>query len=106
MSPSPHQSTPPSGRASGSLYTLEAVAESLGIHPNRVRYYYRVGLLIQRSFGESGEPLFDDEALYWCSQLHSLQKNYRMKSEALKLVAGLLREIERLTALLRSRQIE
>ncbi|CAF0697216.1 chaperone modulator CbpM [Candidatus Methylacidithermus pantelleriae] len=98
--PAPDPAPPPS------LYTVKSVAQALGIHPKRVWFYYRAGLVSHVRTTETGEPLFDDEALYWLSQIHSLQKSYRVKREVLQLILHLLHEIERLKRLLNHRPIE
>ena len=82
-------------------YTVEVLSRITGVPASSIRRYQEEGL-IRRA--EGGEAPFDDEALRALRRLERLREVFGVEAEGLKLLAGLLDEVERLRAELRARR--
>lgn len=83
-------------QAPAAVYSLDAAAVLAGVHPEMLRYYCQIGLLGARRSGEEGEPTFDDDALYEVRRIEHFRRHHGVNRQALPLLCGLLREVERL----------
>jgi hypothetical protein len=81
-------------------YSLETAARLAGVHPEILRYYCGLGLL-GRGPGAEAELVFNDEAVYEVRRIEHYRRRHGVNRQALPLVIGLLREVERLEAELR-----
>jgi MerR HTH family regulatory protein len=85
-------------------YTLELVAEMTGVSSKTILYYQEQGL-ISTVAGEDPEPrLFDTDALRTLRRIEHLRTACQLNLSGLKLMLGLLDEIDRLHAQLRARR--
>jgi MerR family transcriptional regulator/heat shock protein HspR len=82
-------------------YTLEILSEVTGISAKTILRYQEHGLI--RSLAGDGS-LFDDEAVRALRRIEHLRDTCEMNLNGLKLLAGLLEEIEELRAVLRARR--
>ena len=83
--------TPQSG------YTLEILAEITGVSTQAILHYQEQGII--RLSG----PRFDDEAVRALRRIEHLRETCELNLSGLKLLAGLLDEVEQLRAELRAR---
>lgn len=85
-------------------YSLEVVAEITGIATHTILHYQEEGLLpTAPSAAREEEILFDDATLCALRRIDHLARQYEMSTPVLKLLCGLLEEVESLRAALRSR---
>lgn len=85
-------------------YSLEMVAEITGIATQTILHYQEEGLLPSGpTAARDEEILFDDATLCALRRIDHLARHYEMSPPALKLLCGLLEEVESLRAALRSR---
>ena len=90
-------------RGARSTYSLDDAARIAEVHPELVRYYWRLGLF-GRLAGESGpDPVFDDDALYELRRMEHYRRHYGVNRRALPLISRLLRDLARLEAEVRFR---
>lgn len=85
-------------------YALEVVVELTGVSSQTILLYRQQGLISPFTDPESGAHYFNDEALRTLRRLEHLRSACEMNVSGLKLVLGLLEEMERLRADLRSRR--
>ncbi|HEY2572646.1 MAG TPA: MerR family transcriptional regulator [Verrucomicrobiaceae bacterium] len=85
----------------GSHYSLEILSQITGVSVQSIRFYQEQGL-IHRT--DSGGPEFDDDAVRALRRIDHLREAYGVEVSALKLLTGLLDEIEQLRAALRARR--
>ena len=85
-------------------YSIEVVAELTGVSSQTIMFYHEQGL-VPLAQARPGEPRnFDDESLRAIRRLEHLRSELGLKEPALKLMAGLLGEIERLRSEARARR--
>ena len=85
-------------------YSLEVVAEITGIATQTILHYREEGLLPSGPTAARKEEIFfDDATLCTLRRIDHLARQYEMSTPALKLLCGLLEEVESLRAALRSR---
>ncbi len=87
--------------ASRSRYTLEETARLVGIHPERLRHYCRLGLLGETREEMGIELTFDDDALYELRRIKHFRERHGTSRKTLRLICGLWNQIEKLQAELR-----
>jgi DNA-binding transcriptional MerR regulator len=84
-------------RGGRATYSLEALAELAGVHPELARHYWKQGLFGRRPTADS-TPVFDDDALYELRRIEHYRQHFGVSRSALHLIARLLREVARLEA--------
>jgi DNA-binding transcriptional MerR regulator len=86
-----------------STYTLADAAQLADVHPELVRYYWRLGLFGPVRGETESEPVFDDDALYELRRIEHYRRHFGVNRRALPLISRLLREVARLEAEVRFR---
>jgi DNA-binding transcriptional MerR regulator len=89
--------------AARSTYSLDDAAQLAEVHPELVRYYWRLGLFGPARGGSGPEPVFDDDAIYELRRIEHYRRHYGVNRRALPLISRLLREVARLEAEVRFR---
>jgi len=77
-------------------YTLAMAAQLAAVHPDLLRHYCRIGLLGPAHTSPEPAPVFDDNSLYAVRRIQHFRQDHGVSLHALRLVCGLLREIEQL----------
>ena len=95
----PEPNTDDPDRSTG--YTLEILAGITGVSPQTILQYQEHGIIRPVS---NGEPHFDDEAVRALRRIEHLRDTCEMNLIGLKLLAGLLDEVEKLRAALHARR--
>jgi hypothetical protein len=85
----------------GKLYDVRTTAEFTAVDPDGIRTYCREGWVRAISYKEDGEPLFDEDAIYWLRRIQSLRTEMRLEGKGLRIVLDLMQEVERLRRELR-----
>ena len=88
-------------RGRPATYSLETAATLSGLHPEMLRYYCRLGLFGAARAQPGAEPVFDDDALYELRRFEFYRRRHGVNRQALRLISGLWREIDRLQTELR-----
>jgi DNA-binding transcriptional MerR regulator len=85
----------------GKLYDVRAVAEFTAVDPDGIRTYCREGLVRAIEYKENGEPLLDEDGIYWLRRIQDLRTEMRLEGPVLRIVLDLMQEVERLRQELR-----
>jgi DNA-binding transcriptional MerR regulator len=85
----------------GKLYDVRTAAEYTAVDPDGIRGYLREGLVRAISYKDDGEPLFDEDGIYWLRRIQSLRTEMRLEGPGLRIVLDLMQEVERLRQELR-----
>jgi|SRR5580704_577045 DNA-binding transcriptional MerR regulator len=85
---------------SGELYDIQTAAAYTAIDPDGIRAYCREGLVRAIDYKE-GEPLLDEDAIYWLRRIQSLRAELQLEGRGLRVVLDLMQEVERLRQELR-----
>jgi DNA-binding transcriptional MerR regulator len=85
----------------GKLFDLRTAAEYTAVDPEGIRAYCREGLVRATRYKEDGEPLFDEDGIYWLRRIQSLRAEMRLEGPGLRIVLDLMQEVERLRQELR-----
>ena len=86
------------------VYSLELI-EKLTVVPRRtILVYHRHGLIRSTVDSQRGQQAFDGEAVRALRRIESLRRQYRVNLAGIKMIMGLLREVDDLRAELRSRR--
>jgi DNA-binding transcriptional MerR regulator len=85
----------------GKLYDLRTAAEYAAVDPDGIRAYCRQGLVRAIRYKEDGEPLFDEDGIYWLRRIQSLRTEMQLEGQGLRIVLDLMQEVERLRQELR-----
>jgi DNA-binding transcriptional MerR regulator len=88
--------------ASGELYDIRSAAEYSTIDPEGIRTYWRQGFITAVEYRD-GEPLFDEDGIYWLRRIQNLRSEMHLEGQALRVVLDLMREVESLRQALRAR---
>lgn len=99
--PASHPGPPAPAPDSSAGYTPEVLAGITGITIQTILLYQEHGII--HPLSEAG-PLFDDEAVRTLRRIEHLRDVCEMNLAGLKLLAGLLGEVEELRAELRARR--
>lgn len=83
------------------VHSLEETAHIVGIHPERLRHYGRIGVGGPPLTNADGEPVFDDDRLYELRRFEHFRRRHRVNPPTLRLLGELWRELEHLRAELR-----
>jgi len=86
------------------VYTLDVVVQLTGVSSQTILHYQEQGLIAPVAVSGSGMRQFDDETLRTLRRIEHLRTHYEMNQRGLRLTLGLLDELERLQACLRSRR--
>lgn len=78
------------------LYSLSTAAHLTGVHPELLRHYCQLGLVGGPRAEAEYEPTFDDNALFEVRRIEHFQRDLGVNRQALPLICGLLREVDRL----------
>ena len=85
-------------------YTLEVI-EKITLVPRRtILVYNRHGLIQSNTSPDRGLRVFDDEAVRALRRIESLRRRFRVNLDGIKLIMGLMREVDELRAELRFRR--
>jgi DNA-binding transcriptional MerR regulator len=87
--------------AAPATYSLETAARLVGVHPEMLRYYCRVGLIGEAHGEADAEPVFDDDAICELRRFERFRRQHGLDRRTLRLIFSLRREVERLQAELR-----
>lgn len=82
------------------VYTLEIVAELTGVSTKTILHYQEQGLI--HPTGSAGD--FDDETLHTLRRIEHLRSSCETNLTGVRLILGLLDEVDRLTTALRARR--
>src|ERR1700747_2334855 len=85
----------------GKLFDVTTAAEYTAVDPDGIRPYCREGLIRATRYKEDGEPLFDEDGIYWLRRIQSLRTEMRLEGPSLRIVLDLMQEVERLRQELR-----
>jgi hypothetical protein len=85
----------------GKLYDVRAVAEFTAVDPDGIRTYCREGFVRVIEYKENGEPLLDEDGIYWLRRIQNLRTEMRLEGPVLRIVLDLMQEVERLRQELR-----
>ena len=77
-------------------YSLSTAAYLCDVHPDMLRHYCQLGLLGPAYTDLETDPTFDDSALYEIRRIEHYQRHHGVNRQALPLLCGLWREVERL----------
>jgi DNA-binding transcriptional MerR regulator len=86
---------------SGKLYDIRTAAEYTSVDADGIRTYWEQGLVRAIDHQANGEPLFDEDAIYWLRRIQGLRAEMRLEGPGLRIVLDLLQEVERLRQELR-----
>lgn len=86
----------------GELYDMRAAAEYSAVDPEGIRTYCRHGFVTAVKYRD-GEPLFDEDGIYWLRRIENLRSEIQLEGRALRVVIELMREVETLRQALRAR---
>lgn len=78
-----------------STYSLEDSAHISGVHPEMLRYYSRIGLIVDQRPGDKSGPWFDVRALEEVDRIEHYRRHLGVGRRGLPLVCALRREAER-----------
>lgn len=82
-------------------YSLEIVAEMAGLSPQTVLHYQELSLISPAAGSTPQRPQFDVECLRQLRRIEHLRHVHEVGDTALKLIMGLLEEVEHLRRELR-----
>ena len=82
-------------------YSLEDAARLADLHPEMLRFYCQQGLCGEARTKPESELTFDDDALYELRRFEHYRRRHGVNRKALRLIASLSREVERLNRELR-----
>jgi len=85
-------------------YSLATAAYLTGVHPEVLRYYSEHCLAGSSRALATGEPVFDDNALYEVRRIELYRRETGVNRQALPLICELWREIDRLQGEIRTLQ--
>jgi hypothetical protein len=85
----------------GKLYDVRAAAEYTAVDPDGIRTYCREGWVRAIEYKENGEPLLDEDGIYWLRRIRDLRAEMHLEGPVLRVVLDLMREVERLRQELR-----
>lgn len=85
----------------GKLYDVRAAAEYTAVDPDGIRTYCREGWVRAIEYQENGEPLLDEDGIYWLRRIQGLRTEMRLEGPVLRIVLDLMQEVERLRQELR-----
>ena len=85
----------------GKLYDVRAAAEYTAVDPDGIRTYCREGWVRAIEYQENGEPLLDEDGIYWLRRIQDLRTEMRLEGPVLRIVLDLMQEVERLRQQLR-----
>lgn len=86
------------------VYTLDVVAELTGVSSTRILHYQQHGWVAPCPDSLPDDPRFDDRAIHALRRIDYLSSTCGVNDSGLKLLLGLLDEVERLRTELRIRQ--
>jgi hypothetical protein len=87
----------------GKLYDVRAAAEYTAVDPDGIRTYCREGWVRAIEYQENGEPLLDEDGIYWLRRIQGLRTEMRLEGPVLRIVLDLMQEVERLRQEVRRR---
>jgi DNA-binding transcriptional MerR regulator len=80
----------------GASYTIDVVARITHIPEDEIVVYYRSGFVTPIEAHDEKRLVFDERAVLQLRRIAFLLSEYQINREGLKMVAGLLDEVERL----------
>jgi MerR HTH family regulatory protein len=85
----------------GRLYDVRTAAEYTAVDPDGIVSYCREGMVRAIEYKENGEPLLDEDGIYWLRRIQDLRTEMRLEGPVLRVVLDLMQEVERLRQELR-----
>jgi DNA-binding transcriptional MerR regulator len=85
----------------GKLYDVRTAAEYTAVDPDGIVTYCREGLVRAIEYKDNGEPLFDEDGIYWLRRIRDLRAEMHLEGPVLRVVLDLMQEVERLRQELR-----
>ncbi len=82
--------------ARSAVYSLEDAARLANLHPEMLRFYCQQGFFGEALAQPESELTFDDDALYELRRFEHYRLRHGVNRKAMRLIAGLSREVERL----------
>jgi len=76
------------------LYTIDIIAEMAGVDPRTILHYQEQGFIRPVSPADQGSPAFDTECLRQLRRIEHLRHCCEVNDAGLKLILGLLQEVE------------
>jgi hypothetical protein len=80
----------------GKLYDVQTAAEYAAVDPDGIVTYCREGLVRAIEYKDDGEPLFDEDGIYWLCRIRDLRAEMHLEGPVLRVVLDLMQEVERL----------
>jgi len=77
-------------------YTIETLVQVTGVEPARVALYREHGLILPAGQRETGEAVFDDEAVYRLRRIEFLREEQGVSLEGIRIIFELMNEVHRL----------
>lgn len=99
--PPPHQTIEVTFQA---LHTLSTAAAFAGISRETLKLYHSEGLVKEVGFGPQRDPLFNDDGLRQVRRIEHLRLRCGINLDGLRLMIGLMDEVEELHETLRQRR--
>ena len=78
------------------FYTIETLVQVTGVEVARVRLYHESGLIHPAGARETGEQVFDDEAVYRLRRIEFLREEQGVSLEGVRIIFELMNEVHRL----------
>ena len=78
----------------GGFVDLEAASELSGVHPEMILEFARARMVTVSWQDRSGNPYFDDEAIYRLRQIEHLRNQERMQMRTVRLILELMDRTE------------
>src|SRR3954454_16057283 len=86
------------------VYSLEFIERMTFVPRRTILLYRRHGLIRSTADHQRGEQVFDGEAVRALRRIEHLRREFGVNLAGIKLIMGLLREVDELTAELRFRR--
>lgn len=83
-----------STEVSHGLIDLDAASELSGMHPEMIEEVARAELIVVSHHDRSGNPYFDDKAIYRLRQIERLRNEHRAHMRTIRLIVQLLDRTE------------
>ena len=90
------QALQPVEHSTHAIYTIEAVANLAQVPRRLIVLYYKHGLVVPTSNFPDGGWYFDDQAIHVLRRIEYLRTTCGMNLAGIKLMLGLMQEVERL----------
>jgi DNA-binding transcriptional MerR regulator len=86
---------------SPAAYSIDTAARLVGVRPELLRHYCKLGLLGEAFARTGAEPIFDDDAIYELRRFEHFRRHHGLNRKTVRLICDLWHEVERLQMELR-----